>query len=151
MADGHEPLIPLVWPGALALGLLGLVVGGALAALFAAAPPFDLPAILDDAYLRRVVVFTIAQAIASTLLSVGLGLPVARALARRSRFPGRSLLLRLFGLPLVMPTIVAIFGIVAVYGESGWLNRAARAAGLPGETMLYGIGGVLIGHVFFNL
>ena len=65
------------------------------------------------------VVFTIAQAIASTLLSVGLGLPVARALARRSRFPGRSLLLRLFGLPLVMPTIVAIFGIVAVYGESG--------------------------------
>ena len=151
MADRDEPLIRLVWPGALALGLLGLIVGGALAALLAAAPPLDLRALLDDAYLRRVVVFTIGQALASTLLSVGLGLPVARALARRSRFPGRALLLKLFGLPLVMPTIVAILGIVAIYGNSGWLNQAGRAAGLPPATLLYGLGGVLIGHVFFNL
>ena len=59
----------LIWPGALALGLLGLIVGGALAALLAAAPPFDLRALLDDAYLRRVVLFTIGQALASTLLA----------------------------------------------------------------------------------
>jgi len=93
MADRDEPLIRLVWPGALALGLLGLIVGAALAALLAASPPLDLRALLDDAYLRRVVVFTIGQALVSTLLSVGLGLPVARALARRSRFPGRAPLL----------------------------------------------------------
>jgi thiamine transport system permease protein len=151
MADRDEPLIRLAWPGALALGLLGLIVGGALAALLAAAPPLDLRALLQDAYLRQVVLFTIGQALASTLLSVGLGLPVARALARRSRFPGRALLLKLFGLPLVMPTIVAILGIVAIYGNSGWLNQVGRAAGLPAATFLYGIGGVLIGHVFFNL
>jgi thiamine transport system permease protein len=151
VADGDEPLIRVAWPGALALGLLALIVGGALGALVAAAPPLDLRALLDDAYLRHVVVFTIVQALASTLLSVGLALPVARALARRSRFPGRALLLRLFGLPLVMPTLVAIFGIVGVYGQSGWLNQAAGAAGLPRGDFLYGVAGVLIGHVFFNL
>jgi thiamine transport system permease protein len=151
MARGNEPLIARLWPGGLALGFIAILVGAALAALLAAAPTLDLPALLGDRYLRAVVVFTLAQAAASTLLSVGLGLPVARALARRERFPGRALLLRLLGLPLVMPTIVAILGIVAVYGRSGWLNRAVAGAGLPPLALLYGWGGVLIGHVFFNL
>ena len=48
------------------------------------------------------------QALLSTLLSVGLGRCWWRVrLARRTRFPGRTLLLRLFGLPMVMPAIVA--------------------------------------------
>ena len=53
------------------------------------------------------------------------------ALARRQRFAGRALLMRLFGLPLVMPTLVAVFGIVAIYGQTGAINRAAAAIGLP--------------------
>ena len=138
-------------PGALALGLLALLVGGALAALAAAAPTFAPGALWADAYLRHVVVFTIWQALLSTLLSVGAAVPVARALARRRAFPGRTALLRLFGLPLVIPTIVAVFGIVAVYGQAGAINRLAAALGLPVGQYLYGLGGILIGHVFFNL
>src|ERR1700752_4399795 len=60
-------------------------------------------------------------------------------------------LFRLFGLPMVMPVIVAIFAIVAVYGESGWLHRLAAWLGLPLGSFLYGLCGILIAHVFFNM
>src|ERR1700757_1016350 len=138
-------------PGlAVGLLLLLLVIGGALAALLGAAPP-DLGAILADLYIRHVLLFTLLQAALSTLLSVALAVPVARALARRARFPGRALLLRLFGLPMVMPVIVAIFAIVAVYGESGWLHRLAAWLGLPLGGLLYRLAGILIAHVFFHI
>ncbi|MFI5018252.1 MAG: thiamine/thiamine pyrophosphate ABC transporter permease ThiP, partial [Dongiales bacterium] len=130
--------------------LLLLVIGGSLAVLFGTAP-LDLGAIAGDGYLRHVLLFTTIQALLSALLSVGLALPVARALARRTRFPGRTLLLRLFGLPMVMPAIVAVFAIVTLYGESGWLHRLAAGAGRPLGSFLYGLGGILIAHVFFNM
>lgn len=136
-------------PGALAAAVLLLVVGGALTALLLAAPTLDPAALWRDVYLRRVVAFTLWQATLSTVLAVGLAVPVARALARR-RFAGRGLILKLFGLPLVIPTIVAVFGIVAVYGQNGLFNTLAARLGLPGLT-LYGLPGILIAHVFFNL
>jgi thiamine transport system permease protein len=137
-------------PGVAVAACLLLVLGGALAALIAVAPP-DLAAILGDLYLRHVLLFTALQASLSCLLSVALALPVARALARRGRFPGRTLLLRLFGLPMVMPAIVAVFAIVALYGESGWLHWLMAKAGLATGGFLYGLSGILIAHVFFNM
>jgi len=137
--------------GLVAIAVVGLVVGGAIVALIAAAPPTATVAVWRDPYIRRVILFTLWQAALSTLLAVGLALPVARALARRAAFPGRTLLLRLFGLPLVVPVIVAVLGIVTVYGGNGWLNRLAAAAGLPALPVLYGLGGILLAHVFFNL
>jgi thiamine transport system permease protein len=136
---------------ALLVGLtLLFIVGGSLGALLSAAP-LDLGAIFADNYVRRVLLFTAIQAALSALLSVGLALPVARALARRAAFPGRTFLLRLFGLPMVMPAIVAVFAIVAVYGEGGWLHRLARGLSLPIGSFLYGLGGILMAHVFFNM
>lgn len=103
------------------------------------------PAGLFDTYLGRVLGFTLWQAGLSTLLSVGLALPVARALSRRD-FAGRGLILRLFALPLALPAIVVILGVVEVYGRTGWL------AALTGSPMdIYGLSGILIAHVFFNL
>jgi len=134
---------------AVAFFLLAIVLGS-LAALLGAAP-LDFASILAERYLRHVLLFTTAQAALSALLSVGLALPVARALARRTGFPGRTLMLRLFGLPMVMPAVVAVFAIVTLYGESGWLHRLASGLGLPLGSFLYGLGGILIAHVFFNM
>ena len=142
--------MPWWLPAGLALAVVAAVVGGALAALGVAAPGLDLAGNLGDAYLWRVVWFTVFQAALSTLLSVALAVPVARALARR-RFPGRGLLLRLFSLSLVIPVIVAIFGIAAVHGRSGWLNDAFELLGLERVHYLYGLTGILIGHCFFNM
>ncbi len=93
-------------------------------------------------YLRGVFLFSLWQAFLSTLVSVGLAIPVARAFARFGQFPFRNLLLRLFGLPLVVPAVVAVFGIVSVYGSDGWI---------PLGRDLYGLNGILLAHVFFNL
>lgn len=95
-----------------------------------------------SAYIRRVVVFSFWQALLSSLLSVIPAVLVARAFAHTGDFPFRSLLLRLFGIPLVVPSVVAVLGIVSVYGSGGWI---------PLGRSLYGINGILLAHVFFNL
>ncbi|WP_299618639.1 thiamine/thiamine pyrophosphate ABC transporter permease [Pelagibius sp.] len=142
--------MPWWLPASLALGLVLLLVGGALAALGITAGSLNLADNLGEAYLWRVAWFTLWQAALSTLLSAGLAIPLARALARR-QFPGRGLLLRLFSLSLVVPVIVAIFGIVAVHGRRGWLNDGLELMGFSGTHYLYGLGGILIGHCFFNM
>ena len=95
--------------------------------------------------------FTVWQASLSALLSVLLAIPTARAFARRDQFPGRGALLRLMGLPIVTPVIVAVLGIVAIYGESGLLNRYLEPIGLSWRGHFYGLTGILLAHVFFNL
>lgn len=136
-------------PGALAGTLLLAVAGGPLLALLQHAP-LAAGALWQDPYLQRVVWFSLEQALLSTLLSLALALPVARALHRR-RFPGRGLLLQLFGLSQVLPVIIALFGLVAVHGHGGWVPRSAAALGLGLPTYLFGLPGILLAHVFFNM
>ncbi|WP_304617338.1 ABC transporter permease subunit [Paracoccus sp. (in: a-proteobacteria)] len=97
----------------------------------------------------RAVRFTLWQAALSASLSAALAIPVARALARR-RFRGRGLLVTLLGAPFILPVIVAIMGLIAVFGRNGVVNEAMRAMGLP-EIGIYGWQGVILAHVFFNL
>ncbi|WP_210530121.1 thiamine/thiamine pyrophosphate ABC transporter permease ThiP [Rubellimicrobium arenae] len=93
--------------------------------------------------------FTLVQAALSAGLSVGLGVPVARALARR-RFPGRSALVTLLGAPFVLPVIVAVLGLLALFGRSGLVNEALGLIGGP-RMSVYGLHGVVLAHVFLNL
>jgi thiamine transport system permease protein len=99
----------------------------------------------DTAALR----FTLAQAAVSAVLSVALAVPVARALTRR-RFPGRGAFIVLTGVPFVLPGLVAVLGLLAVWGRGGWVNGGLAAAGLP-EFSPYGPQGVILAHVFLNL
>lgn len=94
-----------------------------------------------DAYIWRVLGFTLLQAALSTVLSILPAIPAARALAFRS-FPGRGLLLALFAVPQALPAIVVVLALVQLYGQSGWL---------PDVVNLYGLAGILLAHVFFNL
>lgn len=93
--------------------------------------------------------FTVWQAILSSVISTMLAIPVARALARR-RFAGRTLLVTLLGAPFILPVIVAVLGLLTVFGRSGWMNQLLGAVGLP-EMSIYGLHGVVLAHVFFNL
>ncbi|MEM7488926.1 MAG: thiamine/thiamine pyrophosphate ABC transporter permease ThiP [Pseudomonadota bacterium] len=93
--------------------------------------------------------FTLWQAAASAALSVLLAVPVARALARR-RFPGRDTVVLLLGAPFILPVIVAILGLVAVFGRGGPVALAFAWMGLDPPT-IYGPQGVILAHVFFNL
>ncbi|MGP6087672.1 thiamine/thiamine pyrophosphate ABC transporter permease ThiP [Antarctobacter jejuensis] len=93
--------------------------------------------------------FTLWQALLSASFSVVLALPVAKALARR-RFVGRGLLVTLLGAPFILPVIVAVMGLIAVFGQAGLVNAVLGALGLP-KIDIYGLHGVVLAHVFFNL
>ena len=93
--------------------------------------------------------FTMVQALWSAAISTLLAIPVARSLARR-RFFGRGLLVTLLGAPFILPVIVAVFGILAVFGRAGWLNAGLGLLGVP-PVSIYGLQGVVLAHVFFNM
>jgi thiamine transport system permease protein len=143
---------PSLIAGALALAAIVAVMAGALVALALTAltlPGDGRPVI--DAYFWRVVRFTLLQAALSTVLSLGFALPVARALARRPQFPGRRAILNLFALPLALPALVVVLGVVGLWGRQGWINQALGAFGLETGLDIYGLQGILIAHVFFNM
>ncbi len=102
----------------------------------------NLFAFWKDDYFRQVIFFSLWQASLSTFLSIGIAVVVARAFAHYGHFPLRSLILGLFGLPLVVPAVVAVLGIVSVYGSQGWIPLGSK---------LYGINGILLAHLFFNI
>lgn len=135
-----------------ALAFITLLIGGAFGglALEGAADPSGAYAAFD-AYLLRVAQFTLWQAALSTIFSVGPALFVARALSRHPQFPGRGLMLHLFAMPLALPAIVAALGILALYGRSGYLAGIAGALSGGEWPGIYGLSGILVAHVFFNL
>lgn len=103
-----------------------------------------------DSYLLHILRFSFKQAFLSALLSVCLGLVVARSLFYQG-FVGKKWLLRLFALTFVLPALVAIFGILGVYGLNGWLANLLQALDLPFAFNIYGLNGILLTHLFFNI
>ena len=138
--------------GIAALAALGVLVGGAFIGLGQEALRSWQGALSAfDTYLLRVARFTLLQAGLSTLFSVASAIFVARALARHPRFFGRGFILQLFAIPLALPGIVAALGILALLGRAGFL--APLLSSLSGERWqgIYGLSGILVAHVFFNL
>ena len=143
---------PSLLPGFAALAFIAILIGGAFLGLIvegAANPAAAVSAF--DAYFIRIALFTLWQAALSTLLAVAPAVLIARALSRHASFPGRGLILRLFALPLGLPAIVAALGVLSLYGRAGyfagWLSELA-GGDWPG---IYGLSGILVAHVFFNL
>lgn len=97
--------------------------------------------VLASADVWRVAGFTVAQAAASTVLTLLLGLPVAWLLAR-VRLPGHTVLRVVVTVPFVLPTVVvgvAFRSVLAQDGPLGWL-------GLDGT-----VWAILLAHAFFNV
>lgn len=93
--------------------------------------------------------FTLVQAALSAALSVVLAIPVARALFRR-RFAGREALIRLMAAPFVLPVLVAVLGIITVFGRAGPINAVLETFGVQ-PISIFGLHGVVLANVFFNL
>ncbi|TIP33814.1 MAG: thiamine/thiamine pyrophosphate ABC transporter permease ThiP, partial [Mesorhizobium sp.] len=138
--------------GVVALAAIAVLIGGAFAGLILeGAHDLSGAAAAFDGYLLRVARFTLWQALLSTLLSVAPALLVARALSRHPAFPGRRLILQLFTVPLALPAIVAALGILALYGRAGYFAGVFARLGGGEWPGIYGLSGILVAHVFFNL
>ena len=144
MAGRAQPVMR-AWPGLGAATVVAALTLGTLGAVAFRAEGWDGLGPADWAAVR----FTVLQAGLSSLISVVLAVPVARALARR-RFRGRGLLVTLLGAPFILPVIVAVLGLLAVFGRNGLISYALGWIGLP-PVHIYGLHGVVLAHVFFNL
>ncbi|MCK5197797.1 MAG: iron ABC transporter permease, partial [Spirochaetales bacterium] len=63
--------------------------------------------VLTSEYNRRIIAFTIFQALLSTLFTIIIGLPGAWLLATRN-FPGKKLLKAVSAVPFVLPSILVV-------------------------------------------
>jgi thiamine transport system permease protein len=90
--------------------------------------------VLADPTTRDVVWFTVWQALASTLLTIGVALPAAYVLGRY-RFPGRNVVSAVVLVPFVLPTVVVALAFLAI---------------LPGR-LERGWAPILVAHAFFNV
>lgn len=133
------------WPGQAAAFCVAVLILGTLLVVALRAEATAGFTRADWAVIR----FTLIQAFLSASISVVLAIPVARALARRS-FPGRQALIVLLGAPFILPVIVAVLGLLAVFGRAGLVNQVGGYFGLP-SLSIYGLHGVVLAHVFFNL
>lgn len=93
--------------------------------------------------------FTLVQATLSAAMSCALAIPLARALYRR-RFWGRDTLIKVLSAPFILPILAAIMGLLALFGPAGPINLVLTAIGAP-PLAIYGLGGVVLAHVFLNL
>lgn len=126
-----------IWPlAALATIAIALAAGFLPVLWLGLKQPFT----LFDPHTLHILTFTLQQALLSTLLSLALGIPAAVAIARR-RFPGRNILISLLALPMALPQIVVVLGLIGLFGAQGWFANT-----IP----LYGLSGILLAHVFFN-
>jgi len=145
MGRRAEPVKPVARAGIVALGLVsGVTIGALLAVSWTAGGIGPLRA-ADWAALN----FTVLQALLSAVISVLVAIPVARALARRD-FPLRSALVTLLGAPFILPVIVAVNGLLAIYGRGGVLSDLSALVGLP-RLEIFGLWGVVLAHVFLNM
>ncbi len=95
--------------------------------------------VLQNPYYIERFLFTLCQALLSTVLTVLLGLPSALLFARYT-FPGKRLLRTAFTIPFVMPTVVVAIGFLTLVGPRGILNINLR------DTFIL----LLLAHVFYN-
>ncbi len=87
--------------------------------------------LFGDAHFQKVIVFTIGQAVMSTLLCLIFGIPGAYLLYRK-RFVGRSFIHALISVPFVLPTIVVA---IAFQGFGNFVSPLIA---------------ILIAHLFLN-
>lgn len=143
MARGAQPVSP--WAG---IAAAGCVVAVVLAAFVGIGQRIEGTTGLRAAEWQAVR-FTLFQAFWSALISIAFAIPVARALARRT-LPGHRFFVTLLGAPFILPVIVAVLGLLAIFGRNGWLNTTLGVLGIP-EISIYGTHGVVLAHVFFNM
>jgi iron(III) transport system permease protein len=87
--------------------------------------------------------------LASVALAAAIGVPLA-FLFEWLEFPGRKTLGSLIALPAVLPPFVGVIAFLFLYGESGFVARAVRAAfGLAqAPWRLQGAGAILLVHAY---
>ena len=116
----------VLW-AATALALAFFVVP--IAAIFLRVPPGDLIGALGSEVARDALRVTLETTLVAQVVILLVGTPAAYLIATR-RFRGRSVVVTLVELPLVLPPAVAGIALLAAFGRFGLLGETLSALGL---------------------
>lgn len=129
------------WAGGAALAAVVLFLTIPVIAVFARTSPGALLESLGDPVARDALWLSLQTSIAALAIIVVVGTPAAYLLATR-RFRGRSLLVTLVELPLVLPPAVAGIALLASLGPNGILG------GVTGDGLVLATAGVVVALTF---
>ena len=139
-ASSVIPPRPLRLAGGAAIAIgIALLIGTTFWSILSAATGQSTAGSSTD--IGYLIYITTLQAALSTAFSLIVGVALAWAL-NRLRFPGRTLVIGLFASAIVTPGIIVAFGLLAVWGRSGWLG----GLGVP----IFGLGGVVAAHIILD-
>ncbi len=121
------------------LAVLGASLGDPAAGAVTLAPYLKL---LASRYYLNSLGNSLFAGLFSMLAATAIGVPLAFCLARID-IPGKTVLVTLASLPLVLPSFVSAYALVLLFGHAGVVTLALRAIGLPiGD--IYGTAGIVI-------
>ncbi len=98
--------------------------------------------VLSTGYYRSAVTNSLLIAGLTTAACIAIGLPMAFLLARMA-IPGRSVLLAMSALPLVLPSFIGAYAWVLLFGRAGIVTQWLEGLGLP-TTTIYGMPGLVL-------
>jgi thiamine transport system permease protein len=161
--DRHRPALSRSWALLLAvppLAFLGLFflwpVTNIMALGVAPEGQLELGHVLDtwlQPFVFDVILFTLALAGLSTLLTLLLGMPAAWVFAR-FEFPGKRVARALTVVPFVLPTVVVGAAFLAILGPRSPINIVLEAlfgADVAQVRLDGSVGAILVAHVFYNI
>jgi molybdate transport system permease protein len=126
--------------------LLFIAICGILAGLILYPPLPALAASLASPEIQFAILLSCATSVASTLICIGIAIPVAYALARY-RFSGHRIADLVLTMPLTLPPIVAGIALLIFFGTTPW-GKALDSAGF---SVIFTPLGIIVAEVFVNL
>jgi len=123
----RQGLLTALAIGAAAVALSFLVLP--MVAIFVRVPPGRLLHELTNPVVKDALVVSLKTSVIAQALILLLGTPLAYLVATR-RFRGRSFVITLVELPLVLPPAVAGLGLLAAFGRAGLLGSTLDAFGV---------------------
>lgn len=98
----------------------------------------------------RILKYSVLQAGLSAVLAIIFGLILAKAFFYLD-FKGKNLLYSLLLFVWSLPSLVIIFAVIGIWGNSGWLAHLCELLGMKWQFNLYGLQGILLAHCLLNI
>ncbi|HSM06603.1 MAG TPA: ABC transporter permease [Longimicrobiales bacterium] len=139
-----RPPLPWILLGGLGAALVVLPLMG----LLARTPWAELPTLLASDVVLDALCLSLVASVAATVISAGLGIPLAWLLARVS-FPGRGVVRAIVTLPLVLPPVVGGAALLFALGRRGLVGGPLADA--TGLVLPFSLGGVILATTFVSM
>ena len=105
---------------------------------------------LNNTYTKRIIFFSIYQALISALISCILAIPFSLALNRHKNLRIVRIIISLCGFSFVIPSILIVYSVIKIFGYNGFLNNYFNFYNFLSIETIYGLKAILIAHVLLN-